>query len=293
MLIFLVLTSLTLQTCLSSKVILVSLDGFRHDYIEMAKSHGYNVSAFEKITELGFRAMKVNNVMLSLTFPSHYSMATGRYTETHGLVGNSFWDPGFQARYKYTNSSINLESRWFEQNGNEPIWLTNQRLGHKSGLVYWPAQDARLYGQLPYVSFGLYSDAPTLRYRVDRVMDWITQEDVNFIMMYFPEPDKSGHRWGPNTTGVFEAIQNTNDGIAYLMQRVDEAFESGPKPNIIVTSDHGMTEVNFQKVVDVNAVLNRNEYKFGVDGSPANMGIWPKSENFTDGKRFPVLFFAN
>uniref|UniRef100_A0A0X3NH11 Bis(5'-adenosyl)-triphosphatase enpp4 n=1 Tax=Schistocephalus solidus TaxID=70667 RepID=A0A0X3NH11_SCHSO len=274
--VFKLLTCLALlsQFCYGRKVILISLDGFRHDYIEKAIAAERNVSAFLKLAEQGFRANKVKSVMISLTFPSHFSLATGRYSETHGLVGNTFYDKDLNDTFKYTNPTKNMESKWFTTNGNEPIWITNQRHGGKTGMIYWPGSDARYNGTMQYVSFGLYSGAPTLRFRVDRIMEWITQPDVNFCMLYFNQPDSAGHKFGPNSEEVLDAIEQTNDGIAYLMQRIEQEQFPGEKPNVIVTSDHGMTAVSNKMVVNVSSVLSPSDYKFGVDGSPANLGIW-------------------
>ncbi|KAL5106787.1 Bis 5'-adenosyl triphosphatase enpp4 [Taenia crassiceps] len=263
------------STCYSQKVILISLDGFRHDYIEYALKNGKNVSAFQKIASQGFRGMQVQNVMVTLTFPSHFTLATGRTVEHHGLVGNTFWDPTTEENYKYTDSKKNLQPQWFTMNNNEQLWLTNQRNGGKSGVVYWPSSDSRMYGEMEYVNFGLYSSLPSIRFRVDRVMDWITKPDVNLVMMYFNEPDSSGHKHGPDSKEVLAALEKVNDGIAYLLQRIEQSDDFDEPPNIIVTSDHGMTRVNHTKIVNVSAVLSPHEYRFGVDGSPATLGVWP------------------
>ncbi|VDK24613.1 unnamed protein product [Taenia asiatica] len=265
-------------TCYSQKVILISLDGFRHDYIEYALANGKNVSAFQKIASEGFRGMKVQSVMVTLTFPSHFSLVTGRTVEHHGLVGNTFYDPDLKDNYKYTDTKKNFEAKWFTMNHNEQIWLTNQRNGGKSGVVYWPTSDSRMYGEMEYVNFGLYSSAPSLRYRVDRVMDWITKPDVNLVLMYFNEPDSIGHKYGPDSIQVLETLEKLNDGIAYLLQRIEQSNNFEEPPNIIITSDHGMARVNYTKIVNVSAVLSPNEYLFGVDGSPATLGVWPKPD---------------
>ncbi|VDD81941.1 unnamed protein product [Mesocestoides corti] len=269
---------LLFSSCFGQKVILVSLDGFRHDYIEKALAAKRNVSAFQQITNAGFRAMKVQSVMLSLTFPSHFSLATGRYVENHGLVGNTFWDNDLKDNYVYTNDTKNLEPKWFTMNGNEPLWLTNQRNGGKSCVFYWPGSNSRMNGEMMYTDFGLYSSIPSLRFRVDRIMDWITKPDINFCMLYFNQPDNAGHKYGPDSTQVLDAIEEVNDGIAYLLQRIEQSKELDEPPNIIVTSDHGMTTVNYKKVVNASEVLSADEYIFGVDGSPASLGVWPKAE---------------
>ncbi|KAL5107045.1 Bis 5'-adenosyl triphosphatase enpp4 [Taenia crassiceps] len=222
--------------------------------------------------------MQVQNVMVTLTFPSHFTLATGRTVEHHGLMGNTFYDPDLKDNYKYTDVEKNFEAKWFTMNNNEQIWLTNQRNGGKSGIFYWPSSDSRMYGEMEYVNFGLYSSLPSIRFRVDRVMDWITKPDVNLVMMYFNEPDSVGHRYGPDSKEVLAALEKVNDGIAYLLQRIEQSDDFDEPPNIIVTSDHGMTRVSRTKVVNVSAVLSPHEYLFGVDGSPATLGVWPKPD---------------
>ncbi|VDN12074.1 unnamed protein product [Dibothriocephalus latus] len=121
-------------------------------------------------------------------------------------------------------------------------------------MIYWPGSDARYNDTMQYVSFGLYSGHPTLRFRVDRIMEWITQPDVNFCMLYFNQPDSAGHKYEPDSKEVLDAIELTNDGIAYLLQRIEQADFQGEKPNVIVTSDHGMNAVSYKRVVNVTTI---------------------------------------
>ncbi|VDN14515.1 unnamed protein product [Dibothriocephalus latus] len=191
-----------------------------------------------------------------VNIPFTFSLATGRNVETHGLVGNTFHDKALNDSYVYKDSEKNMQPQWFTQNGNEPILLTNQRHGGKTGMIYWPGSEARYNDTIQYVSFGLYSNAPTLRFRVDRIMEWITQPDVNFCMLYFNQPDSAGHKYEPDSKEVLDAIELTNDGIAYLLQRIEQADFQGEKPNVIVTSDHGMNAVSYKRVV--NQLLKRS-----------------------------------
>jgi predicted AlkP superfamily pyrophosphatase or phosphodiesterase len=71
-------------------VVLVSLDGFRYDY---AKRYGAT-----HLLAIAARGATAPDGMIpvypSLTFPNHYSLATGLYPEHHGIVANTFYDPG-------------------------------------------------------------------------------------------------------------------------------------------------------------------------------------------------------
>ena len=68
-------------------VILISLDGFRWDYVERFKP--YHLSRF---IEQGVRSEGLIPCYPSKTFPNHYSIATGMFTDRHQLVDNSFYD---------------------------------------------------------------------------------------------------------------------------------------------------------------------------------------------------------
>ena len=65
-------------------VILISFDGFRHDYV--AK---YNPPAFQEFIRKGAATEGLIPSFPSKTFPNHYTLVTGLYPGHHGLVDNS------------------------------------------------------------------------------------------------------------------------------------------------------------------------------------------------------------
>lgn len=55
-----------------SKVLLVSMDGFRHDYLSKTATPN-----FDRMVADGVTMPYMNNTFITNTFPCHYSMATG------------------------------------------------------------------------------------------------------------------------------------------------------------------------------------------------------------------------
>jgi hypothetical protein len=55
----------------------------------------------------------------SETFPNHYSIATGLYPESHGIVSNSFYDPEFKQNFSLGCASCQKDPKWWL---GEPIW---------------------------------------------------------------------------------------------------------------------------------------------------------------------------
>ena len=56
------------------RVVLISFDGFRHDFVER-----HNLGAFKKFARRGVRSSSLKPVFTTKTFPNHFTMATGLY----------------------------------------------------------------------------------------------------------------------------------------------------------------------------------------------------------------------
>src|SRR5690349_6594976 len=71
----------------SSYVVLISIDGYRYDYTEK-----YHPPTLDRFRKTGASAKSLIPVFPSKTFTNHYSIATGLYSENHGIVANRFFD---------------------------------------------------------------------------------------------------------------------------------------------------------------------------------------------------------
>ncbi|VDM34834.1 unnamed protein product [Hydatigera taeniaeformis] len=275
----LLLIAFILPVYCRNKVIFISFDGFRHDYLDMAERKGKNISAFKHIRDSGFQA-EVQNVMLTLTFPSHYAMATGRTVEDHGLVANKFYDPDLKMSFSYKKPERNMESPWFEYAGAEPLWATNERHGGRSCVFQWVGSEARVHDKMAFATSGLYTSEFPLYYRIDRIMDWISRDEFNLAMMYYNQPDSNGHRYGPDSDEVMDAVEEINGALAYLLQRIEQMPLLQDRINIVISADHGMTSVDpTNKVIDLYSKLSNISQHIILDSSSATLGLWSNDES--------------
>lgn len=67
-------------------VVVLSMDGFRSDYPSRA-----HTPTLDSLANVGVRST-FRPCYPSVTFPNHYSMATGLHPDHHGLVNNFFYD---------------------------------------------------------------------------------------------------------------------------------------------------------------------------------------------------------
>ncbi|VDM22063.1 unnamed protein product [Hydatigera taeniaeformis] len=261
--------------CNRSKVILISFDGFRHDYLDMAKSEGRNVSAFESLYRRGFRG-RVVPIMPTITFPTHFATATGRYAENHGIMANIFYSPEYNVSFSYRNALDALDPRWWDYNDNEPIWMTNERHAKRKSCVYfWPGSASTYANKFPSRRQVVYNSSIDFSTRVDKVLQWMQNDDtITLCMLYMEEPDVSGHRFGPNSQEVLDKVEELNYVVGNLVQKIGLIPRLRDSVNLILTSDHGMAEVQDHNVVPLYNILDPKSYI--ANPSRVFFGIWPR-----------------
>ncbi|GLV32097.1 hypothetical protein CBL_11947 [Carabus blaptoides fortunei] len=211
----------------------------------------------------GTTADYLMNVFPTKTFPNHHSIATGVYPETHGVVGNNFYDPklkrligiGYEM-YHYTDEIV-------------PIWTLNEKAGEgrHSGIMMWPG------GVYEYTGINatyIHQWDPTMSWfqRIDTAMSWILDKTrpANLVMLYFEEPDTHGHVYGPESPVVYNLLQQLDNITQYLHDKLrDNGLSS--RANVIHLSDHGMSTVRPPQFIDLTQHLKPNTYQIA-DTSP-------------------------
>ncbi|KAK7110899.1 ectonucleotide pyrophosphatase/phosphodiesterase family member 5-like [Littorina saxatilis] len=226
----------------SGKVLLISMDGFRWDYLNKISGLGN----FTRLRENSCSVDFVNNVFSTKTFPCHYSIATGLYEETHGIVSNHMYDPDHNATF----SKGAGDPFWWD--GGEPIWVTAERQNKTTGVFYWPGSETRIRGYLPSI-YRVYDESIPFPYRVETALNWFVDNGTEFVALYFHEPDHTGHAHGPDSMSMDDKVREMDGILGLILATLEEKKLSDV--NVILTSDHGMAEID----VD-NRLLDLWEY---------------------------------
>ena len=183
------------------------------------------------------------------TFPNHYTLATGLVPDHHGLVNNSFWDPGREYSYSMSDPACRYDPYYY---GGEPIWITAQRQGVKTGNVYWVGSDIPIKDEYP-TYYRNWDEDPHWDFeeRVDEIVRLLSlpeSERPRLVMGYFDEPDHTGHVYGPISTETKEMVEHMDSLMHGLYLRL-KALPYGDRINFIVLSDHGMEEISPERFV--------------------------------------------
>ena len=227
---------------------IVSFDGFRWDYLNRGITP--NIA---KLQHRGVSALSLRPAFPTKTFPNHLTLLTGVYPEHHGILHNEFLNPRTSERYRVGDTSAVRNSTWYNA---EMIWETAARQGVKTASYFWPCSDVHKKTGEPTYLESYDRNRPYLQ-RVNDALAWLQlpkEQRPQFIALYFEETDNQGHEFGPNSPQINFAVQQMDSIVGLLVQGI-EHLGLLDATNIILVSDHGMTEIDTSRVVNIASFL--------------------------------------
>ncbi|MFM9976886.1 MAG: ectonucleotide pyrophosphatase/phosphodiesterase [Sphingomonadaceae bacterium] len=239
--------------------ILVSIDGFRPDYLNRGVTPRLNALKAAGVSA----AMRPS--FPTVTFPNHYTLATGLRPDRHGIVGNSMEDPR-KPGVVFTLS--NTDPFWWSE--AEPIWVTAEKAGVRTATMFWPGTEVDFAGTRPR-DWWRYAKENTENQRVDAVVDWLRRPSATrpqFLTLYFDTVDAAGHEFGPDAAETNAAIAAADVQIGRL---VDGVAALGIVANFVIVSDHGMTATSPDRVIELWKIARAKDYRTVTSGPYAGL----------------------
>jgi predicted AlkP superfamily pyrophosphatase or phosphodiesterase len=267
-----------------STTILISLDGFRADFLNRGLTPALNAFILSGISP---RYMLPS--FPSVTFPNHFTLVTGLYPESHGIVSNQFWDPALQEEFYYTDTKSSMQPKWWTA---EPIWVTAENQGLRTAIHMWPGSEAHIPDHEPtYVD--KFNETELLTRKVDRLLHWLDlpgdegdqDEDKRpqLLLSYVPNVDADGHLYGPNSTEIRATIADVDSMLTMLVEGLLDRNLT-EIVNLVIVSDHGMATTSTTRLIQLDDLIDLSLVDH-IDGWPLR-GLRLKSPE----RDVPILY---
>lgn len=273
--------------------ILISLDGFRASYLQRNRT-----PTLQSFINSGVSTPFLTPAFPSVTFPNHWTLVTGLHPESHGIVGNSFFDPVAKQEYYYTDRTSATLPFWY---GGSAIWFVAEENGVKTAIHMWPGSETYIYHPESFVHdlaefqkqkpgadmkrlkptiVDEYSGKEDLGKKAARLLGWLDlplESRPQLVLGYVPNLDAVGHKFGPDTDEETVELGRVDDMFRLLLEGI-EARNLTEIVNIVVVSDHGMAKSYTEQLIYLEDVLGEEAMQkiSGIEGWPLS-GLRPQA----------------
>lgn len=252
----------------ADRVVLVSIDGLRPEHYLDPR---WPAPALQQLAGSGVRALRVEGVFPTLTYPSHTSILTGATPGQHGIYANRPFEPGGRtARWAWEASRIRVPA----------LWDATAAAGRTCAAVGWPVSvgapvdwcvpdiwpldpsadplepvrqatsppgflevlEREATGRLDAGTFT--SGALARDGRAAAMACWLLEHKrPDLLLLHFLELDHRAHEEGRDGPCTRRALAAADVGLAEI---IETARRCGllDSTAFIVTGDHGFTDVH-------------------------------------------------
>ena len=256
--------------------ILVSIDGFRPDYL--ARGLTPNLAA---LARTGVTA-DMRPSFPSKTFPNHWTLVTGKVPDHHGIIANKMEDA---TRPDETFTMATVDPYWWSE--AKPVWVEAEQAGIRSAAMFWPGSAVPWGGTAvrwgPVTDGTMASDWQAFSMqvsntqRVNAVLDWLRRPaDIRpeFVTLYFDTVDSAGHDGGPVGEEIDAALRDVDAHIGDLVAGLATLDQPA---NLVIVSDHGMAATGSDRMIVLADIVDPSLYRlvesgayFSFEATPGN-----------------------
>ncbi|MGE5722266.1 MAG: ectonucleotide pyrophosphatase/phosphodiesterase [Sphingomonadales bacterium] len=234
--------------------ILVSIDGFRAEYLDRGITPNLTALAVR-----GVRA-RMQPSFPSVTFPNHYTLLTGKVPDHHGIVGNRFEDETGTRVFGGEDRADSRNPRWW--NGAVPLWATAEAQGIGTAHFFWLTTGVDRAGKPP-ARYRPYDPKLPVGEEPGELLKWLdapAPDQPRFLTLYFYPVDHEGHDHGTHSPELEAALRQVDSAIGTLVEGLRQRGLLA-RTNIVVVSDHGMTDVPRDHVVMLDDLVKPGTFR--------------------------------
>jgi predicted AlkP superfamily pyrophosphatase or phosphodiesterase len=251
-------------------VVMISIDGFRFDYLERGLTP--TLASLAENGSIG----PMRPSFPSVTFPNHYTLATGLHPDHHGVVGNTMVDAEL-GRFTPRTTSAVADRRWWDQ--GEPIWVSAEKADLVTAVLFWPGSEADIHGVRP-THWRPYDQSVSSAARVDQVLEWLdlpASQRPDLTALYLDAVDTAGHHNGPISLATDQALGEVDASISRLIEgiRTRGLYD---QVTLVIVSDHGMAAISPDRVTWLEDLVDPSAVELISSGSIAFFNLLPGRE---------------
>jgi ectonucleotide pyrophosphatase/phosphodiesterase family protein 6 len=207
----------------------------------------------------------MESVFPTLSYPNYYSLVTGLYPESHGMVGNIMYDKEREGLFMMTHNEDFKHPYWWE--GAEPLWVTATNQNVTVTMYRWPGCEVNISDVPPAkcVPYTQLKGVEEFRADLERALSDIKDNKTRLAMVYVEHSDRVGHYLGPQSQELRTAARELDNVLGGFLNSIKQ--QQLNNVNVIVVSDHGMMDTTAPNIIEIElaAILDMDDVKYILD----------------------------
>ncbi|XP_067838667.1 glycerophosphocholine cholinephosphodiesterase ENPP6 isoform X2 [Heptranchias perlo] len=191
------------------------------------------------------------------------------------MIGNYMWDEKTNKTFLIGENEDSRLPMWWD--ASEPIWVTMMKKKRNVYMYYWPGCEVKIRSVEPtycrryyyYPSDGNFSTA------VSDAIEALGQGKADMAAVYYERNDIEGHHFGPWSVQRKKATKTLDETLRKMNMKI-KAEGLQKDLNVILFSDHGMTNISWmEKVIELDKYINMSDVLTMMDRGSV-VSLWPK-----------------
>ncbi|WP_010677516.1 alkaline phosphatase family protein [Bacillus timonensis] len=233
---------------------------------------------FKKLLEHASFCRNVETIYPSVTYPCHATIVTGKFPRNHGIVNNTFLQPG------------RLSPDWYWHRRHirgTTLYDEAKKAGMKTAALLWPVTAKanidynmpEIFANRPWhnqIFVSLFNGTPIYQLEMNRkfghlrnglnqpeldnfvlesTVETIKTKKPNLMLVHFVDLDSQRHYHGFSSDEAMEALRRHDERLGKIMNALKESgiFE---KTTIVALGDHSALDES--KAVKLNVLLRKS-----------------------------------
>lgn len=233
---------------------------------------------FQKLLKNGAYCQHVETIYPSVTYPCHTSIVTGNFPNRHGVINNTFLQPG----------ALSPDWYWHRKHvKGTTLYDEAKKAGLKTAALLWPVTaQAKIDYNMPeifanrtwhhQIPVSLWNGSPLfqleMNFKFGKVRNGLRQPELddfvlestvhtiktkkpNLLLVHFVDLDTQRHYHGFSSSKALAAVRRHDVRLGWIMKALKEAriYENS---TIVALGDH--SAFNHSKAVKPNVLLREH-----------------------------------
>jgi arylsulfatase A-like enzyme len=264
------------SAAVARRVVLVTIDGMRGDYISAADPYHLKIPTLRGLMREGSVSERTLSVFPTLTGTAHTTLVTGVPAARHGILGNNRFDPSVWV-WGRDNYDHQPSYSSFSAIKAETLWSAARARQMTTAEINWPQTGDAPIDTRVDVAVGRAVDSPlgsitaadvrmADHYKALVAAETLVKAKPAFMAIHFSQTDSVQHALGPGTPEALVAMEDTDSNLSIVVNAVARG-EAARETTFVITGDHGFLPLHTELAINL-PLLEAGLISKGADGHP-------------------------